>query len=47
MKAIFTPQAGTTLLANTQYTVTVTSGIQDLAGNSLLGTFQFKFTTGP
>jgi hypothetical protein len=47
MQAIFTPQAGTPLLANTQYTVTVTSGIQDLAGNSLLGTFQFKFTTGP
>lgn len=47
MQAIFTPQAGTPLQANTQYTVTVTSAVQDLAGNSLLGTFQFKFTTGP
>jgi hypothetical protein len=47
MQAIFTPQAGTPLLANTQYTVTVTSGVQDLAGNGLLGTFQFRFTTGP
>jgi methionine-rich copper-binding protein CopC len=46
-QAIFTPTAGTPLLANTQYTVTVTTGVQDLAGNGLLGNFQFKFTTGP
>jgi methionine-rich copper-binding protein CopC len=46
-QAIFTPTAGTPLLANTQYTVTVTTGVQDLAGNGLLGNFIFKFTTGP
>jgi hypothetical protein len=45
-QAIFTPTAGTPLLPNTQYTVTVTTGVQDLAGNSLLGNFIFKFTTG-
>jgi methionine-rich copper-binding protein CopC len=45
-QAIFTPQSGTPLLANTQYTVTITPAVQDLAGNGLLAT-QFKFTTGP
>jgi Big-like domain-containing protein/fibronectin type III domain protein len=45
-QAIFTPAAGTPLQANTQYTVTVTSGVQDANGNGLLGNFTFKFTTG-
>jgi hypothetical protein len=34
------------LLANTQYTVTLTSGIKDIAGNPL-STFSRTFTTGP
>ena len=35
-----------TLLANTQYTVTLSSGIKDLAGN-LLAPVSWNFTTGP
>ena len=44
-QAIFTP-SGSGLQPNTQYTVTVTSGVQDTAGNGLLGNFTFRFTTG-
>ena len=35
-----------TLLANTQYTVTLTSGIKDIAGNPL-APVTWNFTTGP
>jgi len=45
MTAIFTP---TVPLANgTGYTVTVTTGAKDLAGNGLTGNFTFSFTTSP
>ena len=44
MMGIFTPS--TTLSSNTTYTVTISSGIQDLAGNSLGSNFVWSFTTG-
>jgi methionine-rich copper-binding protein CopC len=43
--AIFNPTG--TLTANTGYTVTITSGAKDLAGNGLAGSFSFVFTTAP
>ena len=43
--ATFTPTAN--LAPNTGYTVTITSGATDLAGNGLAGNFIFTFTTGP
>ena len=43
--ATFTPTVA--LLANTGYTVTVTTGAKDLAGNGLTGNFTFLFTTSP
>ena len=42
--ATFTPSAN--LAPNTGYTVTITSGATDLAGNGLTGNFIFQFTTG-
>jgi hypothetical protein len=41
----FTPTGA--LTANTNYTATVTTGAKDVAGNTLLGDFTFKFTTAP
>jgi len=35
-----------TLLPNTQYTITVTNGVKDIAGNTLT-TYSRNFTTGP
>ena len=43
--AIFNPTGN--LTANTAYTVTITSGAKDLAGNGLAGNFSFEFTTAP
>jgi methionine-rich copper-binding protein CopC len=43
--ATFTPTAS--LAANTNYTVTVTSGAKDTAGNGLAGNFTFTFQTAP
>jgi hypothetical protein len=43
--ATFTPSAN--LTANTNYTVTVTTGAKDVAGNPLPGTVTFTFTTAP
>lgn len=43
--AIFTPTAP--LASGTGYTVTVTTGAKDLAGNGLTGTFIFSFNTSP
>ena len=44
--ATFTPSA--LLLATTPYTVTITTGVKDLAGNALASNFTFGFTTaGP
>ncbi|MEO5589212.1 MAG: Ig-like domain-containing protein, partial [Gemmatimonadaceae bacterium] len=43
--ATFTPTAA--LAPSTNYTVTVTTGAKDLAGNGLTGNFTFAFTTGP
>jgi hypothetical protein len=43
--ATFTPTGA--LTANTNYTATVTTGAKDVAGNTLLGDFTFKFTTAP
>jgi methionine-rich copper-binding protein CopC len=43
--AIFTPSSA--LAAGTGYTVTVTTGAKDLAGNGLTGNFTFSFTTSP
>ena len=40
----FTPS--TALAANTTYTVTITTGAKDLAGNALAANFTFSFTTG-
>ena len=45
--ATFTPMAPGSFLPNTGYTVTITSGATDLAGNGLAGNFIFTFTTGP
>ena len=42
--ATFTPTA--LLVANTLYTVTLTSGVKDLAGNGLASAFVWSFTTG-
>jgi len=38
--------ADSALNYSTSYTVTVTTGVQDLAGNALASTYQFSFTTG-
>ncbi len=43
--ATFTPSAP--LAAATNYTVTVTTGAKDVAGNGLTGNFTFSFTTAP
>jgi hypothetical protein len=43
--ATFTPTAP--LAAGTGYTVTVTTGAKDIAGNGLTGNFTFAFTTSP
>jgi hypothetical protein len=42
--ATFTPT--TPLVANTLYTVTLTTGVKDLAGNELANAFVWSFTTG-
>jgi hypothetical protein len=42
--ATFNPTGN--LAASTSYTVTITSGATDLAGNGLAGNFTFTFTTG-
>jgi hypothetical protein len=42
--ATFTPAA--TLAPNTSYTATIPSGVKDLIGNSLVGSFSWSFTTG-
>jgi hypothetical protein len=44
MTARFTPTAK--LLYNTRYTATLTNMVRDLAGNALLGSFSWSFTTG-
>jgi methionine-rich copper-binding protein CopC len=44
--ATFTPTANLAA-GSTNYTVTVTSGAKDLAGNGLAGNFSFTFTTVP
>lgn len=44
MVATFTPTA--TLAASTLYTATVTSGVKDLEGNTLLVNYVWTFTTG-
>ena len=41
--AVFTPSSN--LAANTLYTVTVTNGVEDLAGNTMLINYVFTFTT--
>jgi hypothetical protein len=44
MTATFTP---TTLLEiNTTYTITITTGVEDEAGNAMAATFSWSFTTG-
>lgn len=42
--ATFTP--GSNLAPNTTFTATITTGVQDLAGNALLANFVWTFTTG-
>ncbi len=42
--AVFTPT--TALAANTLFTATITTGAQDLAGNPLVSSFVWTFTTG-
>jgi hypothetical protein len=42
---VFTPSAP--LAANTQYTVTISTGLRTLAGSTLSAPFIFRFTTGP
>lgn len=42
--AVFTP--GSNLIANTNYTATITTGVKDLAGNVLANTKTWNFTTG-
>ncbi len=42
--AIFTPASN--LAANTAYTVTITTGAKDLAGNALANNYIWSFTTG-
>jgi len=43
--ATFTPTGP--LTPSTNYTVTITSGAQDTAGNGLTGNFTFTFQTAP
>jgi len=42
--ALFVPMSD--LAANTVYTATITTGAEDLAGNSLINQFEWTFTTG-
>src|SRR5260370_25938355 len=42
--ATFAPSV--TLLPNTIYTATITTGAKDLAGNALAGNYVWNFTTG-
>ena len=42
--ALFSPSAN--LLPNTLYTATITTGVQDLAGNAMLSNYVWIFTTG-
>ena len=42
--AIFTPTDS--LLANTTYTGTITTGVEDLAGNAMANNYEWTFTTG-
>ncbi len=42
--AIFAPASN--LASNTIYTVTITTGAKDLAGNALASSYEWKFTTG-
>jgi hypothetical protein len=42
--AVFTPEVD--LAANTRYTATVTTGVQDLAGNALQEDYSWSFTSG-
>ena len=44
-QAIFLPSS--TLAANTSYTVTLTTGIKDIAGNPMAANNVFTFTTAP
>ena len=44
--AIFTPTAPTPLAASTQYTATITTGVQDLAGYTMASNYVWTFTTG-
>lgn len=45
LQAIFIPTS--TLLPNTNYTVTLTTGMKDAAGNALASNNVFTFTTAP
>jgi hypothetical protein len=44
-QAIFLPSS--TLAASTTYTVTLTTGIKDVAGNTMAASNVFTFTTAP
>jgi len=44
MTAAFTPVAG--LVYNTTYTATLTTGVQDVAGNPMESNYQWSFSTG-
>ncbi|MBI5187352.1 MAG: Ig-like domain-containing protein [Nitrospinae bacterium] len=43
--ATLTPTTG--FFANTAYTITVTTGVKDLAGNAMASSYAWSFTTGP
>ncbi|MBI5418002.1 ISNCY family transposase [Candidatus Poribacteria bacterium] len=43
--ATFTPNSNNPLVFNAQYTVTITTGVKDLAGNALPSDYSWKFTT--
>lgn len=44
--ATFTPTSPADLAPNTEYTVTITTGASDLAGNALASNYVWSFTTG-
>src|SRR2546428_1674423 len=43
---LFRSAPSMTLLPNTVYNATVTTGVKDLAGNALAGNYVWSFTTG-